>query len=77
MLLLLLQGNPPAPACHLVWGPSPLHTHPPVMPAVMGVPLSVRNFIHSLIKLALYLLVKGPAYEMNAAANSMSPVSTS
>ena len=31
------------------------------MPGVMGAPLSIRNFIHSLIRPALNLLVKGPA----------------
>ena len=31
------------------------------MPGVMGAPLSIRNLIHSLIKPALNLLVKGPA----------------
>lgn len=34
---------------------------PPEMPSVMGVPLSDKNLIHSLIRPALNLLVNGPA----------------
>lgn len=47
------------------------------MPSVMGICRSLRNLIQSVMRPARKRLVKGPAYDTNAAASSISPVSTS